>query len=265
MLALHDAPWHVYGCKCCRSAAIWKRNIYLETIWDYVIALLRIPFSKVGYLVPWRLLIILLDIGNLLFPYWKCWFAGTDPCKSLASRSIRNWHYTLSWSPKGICFEGRGACWPPWTFSDSEIGGGKRADFPSSRPVLSSYISSEVYWKVEGRVSIISHCEERISGSMRYITSSYMAIAFGSRPPWSSLHGLGEDSTASLNIRVLRPKREWFRLRFSLHHKSCIETKYLWVHRVVLYHLTPSLAGIKLFAGYQPYLAVGKYARWAYD
>ena len=108
-------------------------------------------------------------------------------------------------------------------------------------------------------------CEECISGSMRYITSSYMAIAFGSRPPWSSLHGLGEDSTASLNIRVLRPKREWFRLRCSLHHKSCIETKYLRVYRVVLYHLTPSLAGIKLFAGYQPYLAVGKYARWAYD
>ena len=51
-------------------------------------------------------------------------------------------------------------------------------------------------------------CEECISGSMRYITSSYMAIAFGSRPPWSSLHGLGEDSTASLNIRVLGPKRE---------------------------------------------------------
>ena len=76
-----------------------------------------------------------------------------------------------------------------------------------------------------------------------------MAIAFGSRPPWSSLHGLGEDSTASLNIRVLRPKREWFRLRCSLHHKSCIETKYLRVYRVVLYHLTPSLAGIKLFAG----------------
>ena len=91
-------------------------------------------------------------------------------------------------------------------------------------------------------------CEECISGSMRYITSSYMAIAFGSRPPWSSLHGLGEDSTASLNTRVLRPKREWFRLRCSLHHKSCIETKYLRVYRVVLYHLTPSLAGIKLFA-----------------
>ena len=51
-------------------------------------------------------------------------------------------------------------------------------------------------------------CEECISGSMRYITSSYMATAFGSRPPWSSLHGLGEDSTASLNIRVLRPKIE---------------------------------------------------------
>ena len=111
----------------------------------------------------------------------------------------------------------------------------------------------------------ISKCEECISGSMRYITSSYMATAFGSRPPWSSLHGLGEDSTASLNIRVLRPKIEWFRLRCSLHHKSCIETKYLRVYRVVLYHLTPSLAGIKLFAGYQPYLAVGKYARWAYD
>ena len=75
-----------------------------------------------------------------------------------------------------------------------------------------------------------------------------MATAFGSRPPWSSLHGLGEDSTASLNIRVLRPKIEWFRLRCSLHHKSCIETKYLRVYRVVLYHLTPSLAGIKLFA-----------------
>ena len=83
---------------------------------------------------------------------------------------------------------------------------------------------------------------------MRYITSSYMAIAFGSRPPWSRLHGLGEDSTASLNIRVLRPKREWLRLRCSLHHKSCIETKYLRVYRVVLYHLTPSLAGINLFA-----------------
>ena len=54
----------------------------------------------------------------------------------------------------------------------------------------------------------ICFCEECISGSMRYITSSYMATAFGSRPPWSSLHGLGEDSTASLNIRVLRPKIE---------------------------------------------------------
>ena len=54
----------------------------------------------------------------------------------------------------------------------------------------------------------VSICEECISGSMRYITSSYMATAFGSRPPWSSLHGLGEDSTASLNIRVLRPKIE---------------------------------------------------------
>ena len=52
------------------------------------------------------------------------------------------------------------------------------------------------------------NCEECISGSMRYITSSYMATAFGSRPPWSSLHGPGEDSTASLNIRVLRPKIE---------------------------------------------------------
>ena len=59
--------------------------------------------------------------------------------------------------------------------------------------------------------SLLKHylfCEECISGSMRYITSSYMATAFGSRPPWSSLHGLGEDSTASLNIRVLRPKIE---------------------------------------------------------
>ena len=55
---------------------------------------------------------------------------------------------------------------------------------------------------------IYNMCEECISGSMRYITSSYMATAFGSRPPWSSLHGLGEDSTASLNIRVLRPKIE---------------------------------------------------------
>ena len=51
-------------------------------------------------------------------------------------------------------------------------------------------------------------CEECISGSMRYITSSYMATAFGSRPPWSSLHGPSEDSTASLNTRVLRPKTE---------------------------------------------------------
>ena len=51
-------------------------------------------------------------------------------------------------------------------------------------------------------------CEECICGSMRYITSSYMATAFGSRPPWSSLHGPSEDSTASLNTRVLRPKTE---------------------------------------------------------
>ena len=52
------------------------------------------------------------------------------------------------------------------------------------------------------------YCEECISGSMRYITSSYMATAFGSRPPWSSLHGPSEDSTASLDTRVLRPKTE---------------------------------------------------------
>ena len=124
--------------------------------------------------------------------------------------------------------------WPP-----------KRRDF---------IVFKTIFWRVFP-YPCISMCEECISGSMRYITSSYMAIAFGSRPPWSSLHGLGEDSTASLTIRVLRPKREWFRLRCSLHHKSCIETKYLRVYRVVLYHLTPSLAGIELFAGYQPYLA----------
>ena len=57
-------------------------------------------------------------------------------------------------------------------------------------------------------VTDVGGAKECISGSMRYITSSYMALAFGSRPPWSSLHGLGEDSTASPNIRVLRPKTE---------------------------------------------------------
>ena len=56
--------------------------------------------------------------------------------------------------------------------------------------------------------SLLSLCEECIGGSMRYITSSYMATAFGSRPPWSSLHGPSEDSTASLNTRVLQPKTE---------------------------------------------------------
>ena len=61
--------------------------------------------------------------------------------------------------------------------------------------------------EVLGRIHICI-CEECISGSMRYITSSYMATAFGSRPPWSSLHGPSEDSTASLNTRVLRPKTE---------------------------------------------------------
>ena len=48
-------------------------------------------------------------------------------------------------------------------------------------------------------------CEECISGSMRYITSSYMATAFGSRPPWSSLHGTCGDFTASPDIRALWP------------------------------------------------------------
>ena len=131
--------------------------------------------------------------------------------------------------------------------------------------IAEGYTMRRVQMSRDYKWQYIYICEECISGSMRYITSSYMATAFGSRPPWSSLHGPGEDSTASLNVRVLRPKIEWFRLRCSLHHKSCVETKYLRVYRVVLYHLTPSLAGIKLFAGYQPYLAVGKYARWAYD